>query len=94
MGAENACWSIQPLEHPISPAGEPGTWTNLPWLISMIKRIQRTMQALESIQEDEWDFGVDYPDWDPMLSGFVIVGRPLSLHPPHFEAHAAEIRLP
>jgi len=52
---------------------------------------QRTMQALDSIQEDEWDFGVQYPDWDPILSGFVTMEGLFHYIQQHFKAHAAEV---
>ena len=52
---------------------------------------QRTMQALDSIQEEEWDFGVQYPDWDPMLSGFVTIEHLFHYVRQHFNAHAEEV---
>ena len=52
---------------------------------------QRTMQALDSIQEEEWDFGVQYPDWDPMLSGFVTIERLFHYIRQHYIAHAEEV---
>jgi hypothetical protein len=52
----------------------------------------RTMAALESIKGEEWTFGVDYPDWDPMLSGFVSLERLFHHIRLHFDAHAREIR--
>jgi hypothetical protein len=53
---------------------------------------ERTMLALESIKDDEWAFGVDYPDWDPMLSGFVTLERLFHYIRLHFDAHAEEIK--
>lgn len=52
----------------------------------------RTMAALESIKAEEWTFGVDYPDWDPMLSGFVSIERLFHYIRLHFDSHAEEIR--
>jgi hypothetical protein len=52
---------------------------------------QRTMQALDSIQEEEWDLGVQYPDWDPMLSGFVTIERLFHYIRQHFNAHTEEV---
>lgn len=52
----------------------------------------RTMAALESIKDEEWNFGVDYPDWDPMLSGFVTIERLFHYIRLHFETHAEEVR--
>jgi len=53
---------------------------------------ERTMLALESIKDDEWAFGVEYPDWDPMLSGFVTLERLFHYIRLHFDAHAEEIK--
>ena len=52
----------------------------------------RTLAALEGIKDEEWAFGVDYPDWDPMLSGFVSLERLFHYIRLHFDAHAEEIR--
>jgi len=52
----------------------------------------RTMAALESIKDEEWAFGVDYPDWEPMLSGFVSLERLFHYIRLHFVAHAEDIR--
>lgn len=52
---------------------------------------QKTLRALESIQDDEWQRGVDYPDWDPMLSGYVTVERLFHYISLHFESHARDI---
>ena len=51
----------------------------------------RSLQALETVKDDEWAFGVDYPDWDPILSGFVTLERLFRYIHQHFEAHAKEI---
>ncbi|MBK5108812.1 MAG: DinB family protein [Anaerolineales bacterium] len=52
----------------------------------------RTIDTLETIQDQEWALGVDYPDWDPMLSGFVTLERLFHYIRLHFDAHAEEIR--
>jgi hypothetical protein len=33
------------------------------------------LRVLETIQDDEWARGMDYPDWDPLLSGYVTPTR-------------------
>jgi hypothetical protein len=52
----------------------------------------RTILALDSVKDDQWALGVDYPDWDPILSGFVTLERLFHYIRQHFEAHAEEIR--
>ena len=52
----------------------------------------RTLAALEGIKDEEWALGVEYPDWDPMLSGFVSLERLFHYIRLHFDAHAEEIR--
>jgi hypothetical protein len=52
----------------------------------------RTVEALESIEEDEWQKGADYPGWDPMLEGHVTIEELFHYPTRHFEAHAQEIR--
>lgn len=52
---------------------------------------QRTLKALESMKDDEWQKGVEYPGWDPMLSGFVTLERLFKYISLHFNAHAQEI---
>jgi hypothetical protein len=52
---------------------------------------QRTIKALESVNDDEWQKGVNYPDWDPMLSGFVTFERLFGYITLHFNTHAQEI---
>ncbi len=50
------------------------------------------LRLLDTIDDEEWDKGVRFPDWDPLLSGHVTIER-LFRHPAnHFEAHANEIR--
>jgi hypothetical protein len=52
-----------------------------------------TIKALESVQEDEWVLGVQYPDWDPMLSGFVTLEKLFHYVKRHFDSHEKDIRL-
>ena len=52
----------------------------------------RTLHALESIKDEEWAFGVQYPGWDPLLSGFVTMERLFHYIRQHFDAHADEVR--
>ncbi|MGB3702866.1 MAG: hypothetical protein WA997_16505, partial [Anaerolineales bacterium] len=52
----------------------------------------RTLGALESVTDDEWAVGVNYPDWDPMLSGSVTLERLFQYISLHFNAHAQEIK--
>jgi hypothetical protein len=53
---------------------------------------QRTLKALESIRDDEWEKGVKYPDWDPMLNGYVTLERLFQYIGLHFESHAGDIK--
>ena len=52
----------------------------------------RTLQSLESFTDGEWQVGVDYPDWDPMLSGYVNLERLFHYGSMHFKAHVQGIR--
>lgn len=52
---------------------------------------EKTLGALDSIQDDEWQRGVDYPDWDPFLSGYVTIERLFRYFTLHFESHARDI---
>jgi hypothetical protein len=52
----------------------------------------RTMEALESVKDEEWSFGVEYPNWDDMLSGYVTLERLFQYIRRHFDTHAEEIR--
>ena len=52
----------------------------------------RTLGALESVTDDEWAVGVNYPGWDPMLSGSVTLERLFQYISLHFNAHAQEIK--
>jgi len=52
-----------------------------------------TIKALESVKSDEWDLGVQYPDWDPMLSGYVTLEVLFHYIKRHFDSHEKDIRL-
>jgi hypothetical protein len=51
-----------------------------------------TMKALESVKGDDWDLGVQYPDWDPMLSGYVTLEVLFHYIKRHFDSHEKDIR--
>jgi hypothetical protein len=51
-----------------------------------------TLKALESVRDDEWSLGVEYPDWDPLLSGFVTLERLFHYIKRHFDSHEKDIR--
>lgn len=53
---------------------------------------ESTDRALASIPEGDFNRGLDYPDWDPMLTGEVTLERLFRYLKLHFEHHAAEIR--
>ena len=48
--------------------------------------------VLETIQEEEWSRGREYPDWDPMLSGYVTLERLFRYLAIHFEVHEEQVR--
>ena len=50
------------------------------------------LELLATVQDDEWERGAEYPDWDPLLSGFVALSRLFGYPTIHFEAHAEQIR--
>jgi hypothetical protein len=52
----------------------------------------RAMKSLEALQEDDFEKAVQYPGYDPMLSGTVTVERLFRYLKLHFEAHAGQIR--
>ncbi len=52
----------------------------------------RALDLLETIQQDEWSLGREYPDWDPMLSGTVTIKRLFHYLADHFEVHAEQVR--
>ena len=48
--------------------------------------------ALETVQDEEWGLGREYPDWDPMLSGYVTLERLFRYLKLHFEVHQEQVR--
>jgi uncharacterized damage-inducible protein DinB len=50
-----------------------------------------TLQALDSVSDDDFSLRVFYPDWDPLLSGEVTLERLFHYVKNHFDAHAAQI---
>lgn len=51
-----------------------------------------TLQVLKSVKDEEWQLGADYPNWDPMLSGYVTLERLFYYITLHFKAHSREIK--
>jgi hypothetical protein len=56
------------------------------------KAHNETVKALESVKDDEWSLGVEYPDWDPMLSGFITLETLFHYIKRHFDSHEKDIR--
>jgi uncharacterized damage-inducible protein DinB len=52
----------------------------------------RALKCLQSIRDEEWHMGARYPDWDPLLSGYVTIERLFHYLKLHFESHAEDIR--
>jgi uncharacterized damage-inducible protein DinB len=52
----------------------------------------RVLALLDTIQDDEWSLGREYPDWDPMLSGTVTIERLFRYLADHYEVHAGQVR--
>jgi len=50
-----------------------------------------TLNALEMVAEDDLDKEMQYPDWDPLLSGEVTLERLFHYVKLHFDAHKAQI---
>jgi hypothetical protein len=49
-------------------------------------------RALASISDDDFGKSLNYPGWDPLLSGEVTLHRLFSYIKLHFDAHAEQIR--
>ena len=47
--------------------------------------------VLETIQDEEWSLGREYPDWDPMLSGHVTLEQLFRYLTLHFEVHQEQV---
>lgn len=52
-----------------------------------------TIKALDEVKEADFYKKLNYPDWDPLLSGEVTLERLFHYIKLHFEAHAKQIRL-
>ena len=52
----------------------------------------KVLNLLETIQDEEWGLGREYPDWDPMLSGYVTLERLFRYLTIHFEVHEEQVR--
>lgn len=50
------------------------------------------LKILETISENEFDLMLEYPDWDPRLSGEVTVERLFHYPKEHFYEHVEQIR--
>ena len=50
------------------------------------------LRVLETIQDEEWSLGREYPDWDPMLSGYVTLERLFRYLAIHFKVHEEQVR--
>lgn len=53
---------------------------------------QLAIRALAEVADDQFGTSLQYPDWDPILSGAVTVERLFHYVKDHYEAHAAELR--
>ena len=53
---------------------------------------QVALDLLDTIQDDEWDKGMEYPGWDPLLDGYVTIERLFHYLSLHFEVHAEQVR--
>jgi hypothetical protein len=57
------------------------------------KAHHKTLAALRNTSEDELSKSLEYPDWDPLLSGSVTMERLFHYVKAHFDAHEQEIRI-
>ena len=67
-------------------------WNRLPVGGAYDEAHAAALAVLDTVQDDEWAKGVEYPDWDPMLSGFVTIERLFCYLTLHFEVHAGQVR--
>ena len=51
-----------------------------------------TLKALKEVKDSDFGRKVNYPDWDPLLSGEVTLERLFGYVKVHFDSHAEEIR--
>jgi hypothetical protein len=56
------------------------------------KAHQRAMNSLEALQETDLQKSVQYPGYDPLLSGEVTIERLYRYIKLHFDVHAGQIR--
>jgi hypothetical protein len=52
----------------------------------------KALGVLETIQDEEWNLGREYPDWDPLLSGYVTLERLFRYLAIHFDVHQEQLR--
>jgi len=52
----------------------------------------KVLCVLETILDDEWEKGAEYPSWDPLLSGHVTLERLFHYPAIHFQSHAQQVR--
>ena len=52
---------------------------------------QATLKALTELSEEDFARQVDYPDWDPLLSGEVNIERLFHYVKVHFDSHAERL---
>lgn len=51
-----------------------------------------SIQSLDIVNDEEWDFTVNYPARDPLLARYFIVERLFNFIKLHFESHQGDIR--
>ena len=56
------------------------------------KAHESTLSALATVNDEEMDMSLNYPDWDPILSGHVTVERLFRYVKDHFDSHEEQIR--
>jgi hypothetical protein len=56
------------------------------------KAHRRTLVVLSNISEEEFQKSLEYPDWDPLLSGTVTTERLFHYIKAHFDSHERQIR--
>ena len=91
MGSEIPGRTFQPHEHLFTRRGARNA-TKESLAEAYDQAHARTLQALESVIDDEWEIGVDYPNWDPLLGWHVTLERLFHYIELHFESHASDIR--
>ena len=52
----------------------------------------KVLDLLEMIQDEEWGLGREYPDWDPLLSGYVTMERLFRYLAIHYSVHEEQVR--